>query len=605
VLSCRIDVASSFRKGFFRLLLLGALAAPVSAPADERPIPPEIVQLRVESADFSPSRRKLDVVLRAEIADGWHVNAHEPGIERMIGTTLAIEPPAGFDVGDVAYPPAENIVPGFAGGKPLSVYTGTLRFRVPLTVRGELTAEGSSFRAKLRYQACDETRCLRPADVERTFLVKSPGADAKTAASSTNATPVDQWLARHGLPLTLVLVALMGLGLNLTPCVYPLISVTLAYFGSQARERRGRVVLLSSLYALGIALTFSVLGVSAALSGALFGRALQHPATLVGVAVLMVVLAASNFGLYSLQPPARLLQRVGGASVGAGGALFMGLTMGIVAAPCVGPIVVGLLATVGAHGDPQLGFLLFFALAVGLGAPYVALGVAAGSIARLPRSGEWLRWIEHLFGFLLLGLALYFVSPLLPARVVPWAAAALLAAAGVVLAFLSGAGRGRRLFPLVQRTVGVLAIAAAAWVLSPASAERGAIPWQPFSAQALAEARAARKPSVVDFRADWCLPCLEMDRTTFVAPEVAAGASRFVMLQADVTEMSAAAEDLLSRYQVLGVPTTIFYDREGKERHRTVGYVGAEDFVKLLEETGGMGKTEEEARQGSRAAAPG
>src|SRR5439155_24616258 len=117
------------------------------------------------------------------------------------------------------------------------------------------------------------------------------------------------------------------------------------------------------------------------------------------------------------------------------GALFMGLTMGVVAAPCVGPIVVGLLLAVGARGEAGFGFLLFFTLALGLGVPYVALGAAAGSIARLPRSGEWLVWVERVFGFLLLGLALYFVQPLLPAPVLPWAMGGLIACAGITLGF--------------------------------------------------------------------------------------------------------------------------------------------------------------------------
>ncbi len=595
-------MSTPLRKRWVCFALLGTLFAPGRGPAEEPPIPKEIVQFRVEGAGYSPSRKTLEVVLRLEIAEGWHINAHEPGAT-LIPTTLRVEPPPGFEVGEIEYPPAENIVLRFAGAEPLSVYTGTVRFRVPLTVGGEFTPTGSTFRATLRYQACDDTRCLRPAETERTFLVKRPDVGEEALAPSTNATPVDQWLERYGLGFTLALVAVMGLGLNLTPCVYPLISVTLAYFVGQTRERRGRVLLLASLYALGIALTFSALGVSAALSGGLFGRALQHPTTLALLAAIMVALALSNFGLYSLQPPSWLLRRVGGASVGTGGALVMGLTMGIVAAPCVGPVVVGLLAAVGAHGDPWLGFVLFFALAAGLGAPYVALGAAAGSIARLPRAGEWLVWVEHLFGFVLLGLALYFVSPLLPARVAAWGAALLLTVGGAVLGFFDRGSAGGRPFAAVRRSVGALAFAAAFWTLLP-SAGRAAIPWQPFSAQALEAARAAGKPSVVDFRADWCLPCLEMERTTFATPEVAAGSSRFVMLQADVTEVSAETEGLLQRYEVLGVPTTIFYDRHGKERHRAVGYVNPEDFVKLLEETSKAGGREE-AREGSPAGAPG
>jgi thiol:disulfide interchange protein DsbD len=362
-----------------------------------------------------------------------------------------------------------------------------------------------------------------------------------------------------------------------------LISVTIAYFGGQGGRR---VVGLSLAYALGIAITFSALGVTAALSGGLFGRALQQPWVLIAIAGLMAALAASSFGLYTFQPPPRLMQKIGGSTPGIAGALLMGLTMGIVAAPCVGPIVVGLLVAVGARGDAALGFALFFTLAVGLGAPYVALGVAAGSIGRLPRAGEWLVWVERLFGFVLLGLALWFVRPLLSPRVVEIVAAWLVFAAALVLGILDR--QGSPVAIVMKRSAGILAIAAAAWIAVPHRVPSGveAIRWTAFSADALAAARSERKPAVIDFRADWCLPCVEMEKTTFVAPGVAERASRFSMLRADITEMSKESEQTLTQYGVLGVPTTIFFGPDGAERRRMVGYIDADEFTRLLDETG-------------------
>jgi thioredoxin:protein disulfide reductase len=566
------------------------LALVVASPAiatDPPPIPAEVVRLKVESASYSSGRDALDVLLLAEIAEGWHVNAHRPTSDALIPTTLSVTPPPGFEVGEIEYPAPERRTLGFAA-ETLLLYSGNVRFRIPLAVKTAFTQQGATFQAKLRYQACDDTRCLQPTDVTRTFLVKRPAdLEAGSARRAGNESPIESWLNRYGLAPTLALVFIMGLGLNLTPCVYPLISVTVAYFGSQARDRRARAIVLASAYALGIALTFSALGVAAALSGGLFGQALQQPVTLVLVATVMVALALASFGVYTLQPPAWMLQRFGGAAGGLTGALFMGLTMGVVAAPCVGPIVVGLLLAVGARGEAGFGFLLFFTLALGLGVPYVALGAAAGSIARLPRSGEWLLWVERLFGFLLLGLALYFVGPLLPAAVLPWAMAGLVACAGITLGFLDGHGGRLPYFTVLKRTVGAAALLAALGIALPElrAPHARAIPWREFSSQALDEAREEGRPAVVDFRADWCLPCLEMERTTFVAPEVTARVGGFEMLRADVTEMSNATESLLSKYGVLGVPTTIFIAADGKEQHRTVGYIASEDFVRLLEET--------------------
>ncbi|HSD10036.1 MAG TPA: cytochrome c biogenesis protein CcdA [Candidatus Binatia bacterium] len=569
--------------------ILASLVASAALAADPAPIPAEIVRLKVESATYSPEHDALDVLLLAEIAAGWHVNAHRPTSDALIPTTLSVNPPPGFDVGEIEYPVPQRRTLGFAAGETLLLYSGQVRFRIPLVVKTAFTEAGTPFEATLRYQACDDTRCLRPTDVKRTFVVKRPATfDAKSASRLSNQSPVESWLSRYGLAPTLALVFLMGLGLNLTPCVYPLISVTVAYFGGQARERRARAVVLASAYALGIALTFSALGVAAALSGGLFGQALQRPATLVLLGALMVALALSSFGAYTFQPPAWMLQRFGRAAGGLAGALFMGLTMGVVAAPCVGPIVVGLLLAVGARGETGFGFLLFFTLALGLGAPYVVVGAAASSIARLPRSGEWLVWVERVFGFVLLGLALYFVGPLLPSRVLPWATAGLIACAGITLGFLDGHGRHLRYFAVFKRTAGVIALLAALGVALPAlrPPQAGAtISWREFSTQALDEARAQGRPAVVDFRADWCLPCLEMERTTFVAPEVTSRVGDFEMLRADVTEMSEKTENLLSKYGVLGVPTTIFFAADGKEQHRMVGYVASDDFVRLLDET--------------------
>jgi len=564
------------------LALVGLVARALDL---EPPIPKELVRLKVESASYQPDKRELAVMLGAEIADGWHVQAHAPSSKSVIPTTLTVAPAQGYEVGEIGYPQAQLVSLDFAGGEKLEVYGGRVQFRIPLRVKTEFSPEGASFEAKLHYQACDDTRCLRPADVVRTFYIRSPGKPGANRAAASNEAPVERWLVERGLAATLALVFLMGLGLNLTPCVYPLISVTVAYFGGQQRGDRRHVFLLSLAYALGIAVTFSALGVTAALSGGLFGRALQDPRVLTAIALVMVALAASSFGLYTIRPPAGLMQKVGGSTPGFVGALLMGLTMGIVAAPCVGPIVVGLLVTVGARADAALGFVLFFTLALGLGAPYVVLAVAAGSIARLPRSGEWLVWVERLFGFVLLGMALYFVRPLVSPRVGEIAAAALVAAAAIRLGLLDRQGAP----PVVamKRAAGVLAIAGAIWIALPHAETSGdGIRWQAFSPGALDDARRSGRPAVIDFRADWCLPCVEMEQTTFLAPEVRRRSSDFAMLRADVTEMSKQQEQLLSQYGVLGVPTTIFFAADGTEHQRMVGYINAEEFVKLLEKTG-------------------
>jgi cytochrome c biogenesis protein CcdA len=201
---------------------------------------------------------------------------------------------------------------------------------------------------------------------------------------------------------------------------------------------------LAVIFVLGIALMFSTVGVAVALSGGLFGAAMQNPFVLIALASMLLVLAASNFGLFSLQPPQWMLQSAGVARPGYAGAMLMGLGMGVVAAPCIGPIVLGLLLMVERSGSAIFGFALFFTLAIGLGVPYVGLAVAAGSIRRLPRSGEWLAWIEQLFGFVLIGLAIYFLDPVVPRHLMMRALPYYAVAVGIFLGFISPAGKNWR-----------------------------------------------------------------------------------------------------------------------------------------------------------------
>lgn len=527
----------------------------------------------------------LDII--AEIERGWHINGHKPTEPFLIPTEVKFTLPPGISTDTVNYPRADQKAFAFAQGKELLVYEGKVIMTTAITVPADFAGTRVRLEAALRYQACNDSTCLPPATATAELTLPVSAAAASGAAGTrvepeaTGGVDVNRWMARHGLVVTLLLVALLGLGLNLTPCVYPLISVTVAYFGTQGRRRTTRVAALAAIYVGGIALSFAAVGVAAALSGGLFGAALQKPPVLIGIAALLVALALSSFGLYQLQPPAWALRRVSGAAPGALGSLFMGLTMGIVAAPCVGPAVLGLLVFVGAQQSVVLGLELFLALGLGMGLPYLALAMLAGSIKALPRSGEWLVWVEHFFGVMLLGLAAYFIAPLLPQSLSRWLLPALIAAGGIYLGFIDRAGGGWRHFRLLQRAVGMAAIATAVWAATPPSAE-SAISWQPFDDNSLVAARSAGRPAVVDFLADWCIPCREMEHSTYVDPKVRSAAAGFSMFKADITQENDDTGALIDRFEVRGVPTVIFFDAAGNEVQRLVGYVGPDEMLKAM-----------------------
>lgn len=575
-------------------LMLLALSAPPANANSARIDPKSIVTMTGTVERHADGTGSINV--QAKIRHGFHVNAHKPSQKWLIPTVLTLES-AGTKFSEITYPAPFAAEFEFAPDMTLLVYEGTLA----LTADAEPAPHGPVV-AKLRYQACDDTNCLRPVTIETTFGTAEVAATSDgpgLAGSFSDPGWLESFLTGASLPARLGMVLLLGLGLNLTPCVYPLISVTLSYFGAQGTrgdpasapaQGSTSTLPLAVAYVLGITLSFAVLGTTAALAGGLFGAPLQHPAVLIGLALLLLGLAGSSFGLYEIRAPWGLVNRVGAARTGFGGALLMGLTMGIVAAPCIGPVVLGLLVYVGTEKDAVLGFLLFATMGLGMGLPYIALASAAGSIAKLPRSGEWLRWTNRVFGVILVGMAYYFLTPLIPTELEQILLPLIVAGGSVYLGFLEPSGAALRGFRVLKRGVGVAGLGFGIWLALPGEPMAAGIRWQPLSPSSLSRAIEEGKPAVVEFGAEWCLPCVEMEHSTFIDPAVTHQARSFSMLQADVTEDSAANDALLEEFGVAGVPTIIFYDRDGAERERLVGFVSARRMLDSMQRVREVGR---------------
>jgi thioredoxin:protein disulfide reductase len=555
------------------------------------------------SADGVRPGDKFKVAVAVEVGEGYHINAHRPTLEELVPTSVAFGGPAGITFADEKYPAPKHRKFEFAPNTELAVHEGTLFITTEVHTDKTITPGAATIRALVTVQACNDSLCLTPSHLTVEIPIRIVGANqpikdanaeifAKASAQPEGSSVAEasagglveyqggskdsiaDKLASGGIVSVLLGVFLAGLLLNTTPCVYPIIPITIGFFVNQSAAQEGKpkiskTFFMASMYVLGMALTYSLLGVIAAKSGGLFGALLQNSIVLIVLAGLMVALSLSMFGVYEFKLP-ESLNRMATSSTqstsGALGAFVMGLTMGIVAAPCIGPFVLALLVHVGTKGSAAYGFMLFFVLALGLGLPYLVLGTFSGALKTLPRSGLWMVTVRKVFGLVLIGMALYFLMPLM-GTATTYVFIAFFAASALYL-LLWEAGRTKpKQFGWVLRAIGIGAAAVAIVMALPQKIE-AEIPWQPYSEQALADARKAGRAVIIDTFADWCIPCKELDQSTFTNAEVKRDAERFVTLKLDLTRSDAGTEAgrAKERFGIRGVPTVIFIDHEGRER---------------------------------------
>lgn len=419
---------------------------------------------------------------------------------------------------------------------------------------------------------------------------------------------------------------LAGLLTALTPCVYPLIPVTVSVFGAGKRaDGRGRALLQTTAYVVGMGVVFAGLGLVAARSGAAFGRHLGSAPVAVGLSLFMVVLATSMFGAFELALPASLAERLTGVG-GAGllGAFLMGSVSGFLAAPCTGPVLSGLLTFVASTQNGALGASLLFIYALGIGIPFFLIGVFT---VQLPRSGAWMDWVKSVFGVGLLALAVLYlkdgVKPVgeavaglaaLFGRTPGAVLAGVLTAVGVGLGALHASfSGGAAAFARKALTVGlvVTALVLRAGALDAPregtlARRLGAVPEATAAATPpevhwaltvragavassgleglLARAKAEGKPVMLDFYADWCAACKELDRIVYVEPGVVAESQRFVLVKVDGTAEEDDLEPLYERFGVKGLPTVAFIDGTGKQlgEPKVTGFLEPTKFLDVL-----------------------
>lgn len=448
----------------------------------------------------------------------------------------------------------------------------------------------------------------------------SPLADAPAAQGSGGAMARLQAVLREGRLLPIAGAFLLaGLLLSFTPCVLPMVpilsSILIGHGGAHDRpHRRGRGFVLALAYALGMAVVYTALGVAAGLAGEGLAAWLQNPWVLGAFGLLLVALALSMFGAYTVQMPAALQTRLsaasarlrGGTLVGAAG---MGMLSALVVGPCVAAPLAGALVYISQTRDVVIGGVALFAMAMGMSVPLLLMGVSAGAL--LPRVGPWMERVKTVFGLLLLAVAWWLVQPVLPAWAVLGLAAAWLGLAAAFLGAFDSLGPSASLRHRAAKGAGLaLAVLAGVQIVGAAAGARS--PWEPLAPlvgrradaapdqafpfrriASVAELDAALqaaggRPVMLDFYADWCVSCKEMEARTFSDAAVRARLAGAVLLQADVTANTADHRALLKRFGLFGPPGIVFFDSGGREvtSVRVIGFEGPSTFLDSLRRAG-------------------
>jgi thiol:disulfide interchange protein DsbD len=423
----------------------------------------------LHSQDRYESGGSYPVIFRLKVSKSWYIHGLKKEGSKLIPTTLSFDESPELKIEKLRFPEPQKKKFEYTAA-PIEVYSGEILVEALLTVNENTPSKAQVIKGNLAYQACSSKVCLPPEDTPINISVSIVPRDTSTKALNQDiflslkgdrdtVKGIIKGKPGAGFWLTLLGIFLGGLALNLTPCVYPLIPITVSYFGGKSQRLGAHKLFHGLLYISGLAFTNSILGVSAALSGGMLGSALQNPYVLAFIAGIMIVLGLNFFGFWELRIPSGLTRIASKSYGGYFGTFCMGLTLGVVAAPCIGPFILGLLTYVGQKGDPFLGFVCFFVLSIGLGIPLAVLGIFSGAIDRLPMSGDWMIWVRKLMGWVLVAMAAYIISPLVTHHLGKSALLTGVAiAAGIHLGWIDRTGRGLPRFKFLKKILGVVIV---------------------------------------------------------------------------------------------------------------------------------------------------
>ncbi len=527
-----------------------------------------LVQSITSVGDWQPHQIQ-EVRIQLSLPNGFHAYQDQFKV-------LNIEP-EGFIAGQIHVKPEIEFFDKFSGQKRKG-FKEQGEVTVLIEAPSEISAAIKSIHFDLRHQICSESVCYLPQNLPIEVKVNTGSVAAGFGPKISDSL---QESLQTNVFFAFVFVFFAGVLTSFTPCIFPMLPITISILGYHANKgNRWHNFSRALSYVLGIAITYSMLGVVAALTGQLFGSALSNKYILASLCFLFVMMALSMWGVFEIQVPAFIRNRFGsGKSHGLGGAFVMGLVAGIVASPCVGPVLVSILSFISTTKQVFLGFGLMFTFAMGLGMLFIFIGLFSHALQLLPKSGAWMDFIKFILGAGMWVAALYYAQFLMMHR---WWLA-IVALSFLILSIWKGAFHFRKKNYIKQSFLLALFIfSSSVFILSfidpdvlsrsvtyaeaktDLEVSKQKIVWQKYSPELLKEAQAAQQPVLLDFFAEWCGACHELEEKTYTNPEFVELSTKFKLIKVDATQDNPETQKILAQFGVQGLPTVLFINKKGE-----------------------------------------
>lgn len=587
------------------IIWLSALATLVSAQLS-LPDPPAVT-LKSETTSAKPGET-VEAVMTVTFGEGLHAYQNPQEDETII--PISVQGGEGVKIIKVDYPKGESKIIEAISPNPYFLHSGTIT--IPFTFEAPASAPAEGVPIEFHFQQCDDTTCYMPDQVTVNLPLTIEGGtitgsttgnepEAAPSASAPSAAPsagnedglvkyIRQIFAEGQWLLIIPTMIFVGLLINLTPCVYPLVPITLSYFANQSKDNGGKRVTLGLMYMFGMAITFGAVGGIAASAGGFFGELFTMPWFNIFLGLLMVGLALSMFDLYQIGLPPFITKQLKGRS-GPIGSLIMGLFVGFAAAPCAGPFIAAIFIEVAKLNNIGIGVGVFMAIGLGIGLPYVALSALAVGAKDLPKGGTWMKAVKAAMGILVIYFGVDYLIKGLPTLVndanKPWIWVGFFGLAGLLMLIYESKNSDHRAWFIKGGTAMLCGIALGQALTSsaPKAAETG---WIKFDEAAFETAKASGKPIFIDGTADWCAECKVIEAKIFNTPEGQEILKSAVTLKIDLSSgVDPAYKKMVTeKFGIAGLPHLEFYSPGGTNRQVRRSLHSIEEFRELMKASG-------------------